>query len=117
MECACKDTTCLLLRYSTPNRDLLDQVLRICSSFDLKLNPTKCDFFLTETVWCGNLRRPAPTHRVVGWFTTNRYIHIWVSDSDSHFKNAVIDKIGKAVGTHHEFTTAYYVSPTSLHPG
>ncbi|KAF0775140.1 hypothetical protein AaE_001160, partial [Aphanomyces astaci] len=32
--------------------DLLDEVLTICSSFGLKLNSKKCDFFLAKAVWC-----------------------------------------------------------------
>ncbi|KAF0718357.1 Aste57867_1738 [Aphanomyces stellatus] len=35
--------------------DLLDQVLTTCQSFGLKLNPTKCDFFLKEAEWCGKI--------------------------------------------------------------
>ncbi|ETV81927.1 hypothetical protein H257_05466 [Aphanomyces astaci] len=35
--------------------DLFDQVLTIGSSFVLKLNPKKCDFFLAKTVWCGKV--------------------------------------------------------------
>ena len=35
--------------------DLLDQVLTICSAYGLKLNPKKCDFFLTKATWCGKV--------------------------------------------------------------
>ncbi|KAG9408722.1 hypothetical protein AC1031_022134 [Aphanomyces cochlioides] len=40
-------------------------------------------------------------------FTTFGYVHTWVSDSGSHFKNEVIDKLRKAAGARHHFTTAY----------
>ncbi|KAF0702297.1 hypothetical protein AaE_016019, partial [Aphanomyces astaci] len=39
-----------MLGYAETPEDLLDQVLTICSSFGLKLNPKKCDLFLTKAV-------------------------------------------------------------------
>ncbi|ETV73005.1 hypothetical protein H257_12050 [Aphanomyces astaci] len=44
-----------MLGYAENSKDLLDQVLTICSSFGLKLNPKKCDFFLTKAIWCGKV--------------------------------------------------------------
>ncbi|KAH9086556.1 hypothetical protein LEN26_020003 [Aphanomyces euteiches] len=44
---------------------------------------------------------------LLDWFTTFGYVHTWVSDSGSHFKNEVIDKLRKAAGAHHHITTAY----------
>ncbi|KAH9089265.1 hypothetical protein Ae201684P_001468 [Aphanomyces euteiches] len=49
----------------------------------------------------------ATANGFLDWFTTFGYVHIWVSDSGSHFKNEVIDKLRKAAGAHHHFTTAY----------
>ncbi|ETV68342.1 hypothetical protein H257_15665 [Aphanomyces astaci] len=49
----------------------------------------------------------ATANGFLDWFTTFGYVHTWVSDSGSHFKNEVIDKIRKAAGAHHHFTTAY----------
>ena len=47
------------------------------------------------------------TNGLLDWFTTFGYVHTWVSDSGSHFKNEVIDKLRKAAGAHDHFTTAY----------
>ncbi|KAF0776066.1 hypothetical protein AaE_000234, partial [Aphanomyces astaci] len=44
-----------MLGYAETPEDLLDHVLTICSSFGLKLNPKKYDFFLTKAVWCGKV--------------------------------------------------------------
>ncbi|KAH9108009.1 hypothetical protein AeMF1_016707, partial [Aphanomyces euteiches] len=49
----------------------------------------------------------ATANGLLDWFTTFGYVHTWVSDSGSHFKNEVIDKLRKAAGAHHHFTTAY----------
>ncbi|KAF0757346.1 hypothetical protein AaE_004292, partial [Aphanomyces astaci] len=49
----------------------------------------------------------ATANGLLDWFTTFGYVHTWVSDSGYHFKNEVIDKIRKAAGAHHHFTTAY----------
>lgn len=35
--------------------ELLTKVLDICIAKGLKLNPSKCHFFLTEAVWCGRV--------------------------------------------------------------
>ena len=35
--------------------DLLDVVLGICADFGLKLNLTKCQYFLREAEWCGKI--------------------------------------------------------------
>ncbi|KAF0721727.1 hypothetical protein AaE_010013 [Aphanomyces astaci] len=55
-----------MLGYAETPEDRLDQVLTICSSFGLKLNPKKCDLFLTNAVWCGKafeVGRPALPHK------------------------------------------------------
>ncbi|KAF0731194.1 hypothetical protein Ae201684_011457 [Aphanomyces euteiches] len=49
----------------------------------------------------------ATANGLLDWFTTFGYVHTWVSDSGSHFKNEVIDKLRKAAGAHHHFATAY----------
>ncbi len=44
---------------------------------------------------------------LMDWFTTFGCVDTWVSDGGSHFKNEVIEKVRKLVGTHHHITTAY----------
>ncbi|ETW00892.1 hypothetical protein H310_06555, partial [Aphanomyces invadans] len=59
----------LLGAATTPNESvrLLEHVLEICASLELKLHPKKCAFFLQEAEWCGKVissvgsRRRLPT--------------------------------------------------------
>lgn len=44
---------------------------------------------------------------LIDWFKRFGVAHQWVSDQGAHFKNQVIEKLQRALGAHHHFTTAY----------
>nr|CCA17015.1 PREDICTED: similar to OSJNBa0011F23.1 putative [Albugo laibachii Nc14] len=46
-------------------------------------------------------------HAILDWFIRYGLVSVWVSDRGSHFKNEVMAKLCKLLGTQHHFVTAY----------
>ena len=44
---------------------------------------------------------------LMAWFSRYGVVTRWMSDQGSHFRNELVDKLQKALGSHHHFTTAY----------
>uniref|UniRef100_H3H555 Reverse transcriptase n=1 Tax=Phytophthora ramorum TaxID=164328 RepID=H3H555_PHYRM len=44
---------------------------------------------------------------LIDWFKRFGVVHQWVSDQGAHFRNQVVERLQRALGAHHHFTTAY----------
>jgi transposase InsO family protein len=60
-----------------------------------------------ELVACADATSDETYRALMDWFKRFGVVHQWVSDQGAHFKNQVIERLQRALGAHHHFTTAY----------
>jgi hypothetical protein len=60
-----------------------------------------------ELIACSQATSDEAYQGLIDWFKRFGIVRQWVSDRGAHFKNQVIEKIQRALGAHHHFTTAY----------
>lgn len=60
-----------------------------------------------ELIACAHASSDQTYQALVDWFKRYGVVRQWVSDQGTHFKNVVIERLQRALGAHHHFTTAY----------